>query len=380
ERLLRRFDAPIQDLRAEVRRILASGRAPVADGSALAALLPAEILDGAGVRTALLLPLRFEGRAIGLISLDQPFVDRGFSDLQVRQATTVAFMSAGAIQQAKTIQEERHMARTLAESFLSTTPERRDVELASRYEPASEVAQIGGDYYDFIELDRHHLGIIIGDVCGKGLTAAIYTGKAKDMLYAYARENFEHSREVGEAPSPLWVITRLNRALYSQMSEDCMFITMFFGILDTRTGAFTFTNAAHPPPILKQPVSGHLLELAPGGCIRVDDAAPEEPEISVDDDRPVNGMVGAFEGMTFTEHSVELEPQAILTLFTDGVTEARVGSVMLQSEGVRDVVETHYAKSAEAVADAIYARASEFAHGRLRDDVAIVVLKFNPKA
>jgi len=380
ERLLRRFDAPFQDLRPEVRRILASGRAMVADGGALAVLLPAEILDGSGVRTALLLPLRFEGRAIGLISLDQPFVDRSFSDLQVRQATTVAFMSAGAIQQAKTIQEERHMARTLAESFLSTTPNRLDVELASRYEPASEVAQIGGDYYDFIELDRHHLGIVIGDVCGKGLTAAIYTGKAKDMLYAYARENFEHARESGESPSPLWVITRLNRALYSQMSEDCMFITMFFGILDTRTGAFNFTNAAHPPPILKQPQSNELLELAPGGCVRVDEDSPPDLDPMVGDDRPVNGMVGAFEGMTFTEHSITLEPHAVLSLFTDGVTEARVGSVMLQSEGVRDVVEMHFAKSADAIADAIYARASEFAQGRLRDDVAIVVLKFNPKA
>lgn len=378
ERLLRRIEASFQELQPEARCILESGRATVADGDALVALLPDELLEQAGVRSVLLVPLRFEGRAIGLISLDQPHVERGFSDLQIRQTTTVAFMSAGAIQQARTIQEERHMARTLAESFLSKTPVRGDVQLASYYEPASEVAQIGGDYYDFIELDRYRLGIVIGDVCGKGLTAAIYTGKAKDMLYAYARENFEIAQEAGESPSTEWVITRLNRALYTQMSEDCMFITMMYGVLDTRTGAFTYTNAAHPPPILHQPESGLLVELAPGGAVQVYPELAEEDELDTTDDRPVNGMVGAFESMTFTEHTLVLEPDSVLTMFTDGVTEARSGGVMLQSEGVRDVVREHASASADQIAGAIYARASEFSQGRLRDDVAIIVVKLTP--
>jgi serine phosphatase RsbU (regulator of sigma subunit)/CheY-like chemotaxis protein len=378
ERLLRRIEASFQELRPEVRRILESGRATVATGDALISLLPDELLEQAGVRSVLLVPLRFEGRAIGLISLDQPHIERGFSELQVRQATTVAFMSAGAIQQARTIQEERHMARTLAESFLSTTPVRTDVQLASYYEPASEVAQIGGDYYDFIELDRHHLGIVIGDVCGKGLTAAIYTGKAKDMLYAYARENFEVALEAGQSPSTQWVITRLNRALYTQMSEDCMFITMMYGVLDTRTGAFTYTNAAHPPPILYQPESARLVELAPGGAVQVYPELDGDGTAEPSDDRPVNGMVGAFENMTFTEHTIALEPSSVLTMFTDGVTEARSGGVMLQSEGVRDVVREHYGERADRIANAIYSRASEFAQGRLRDDVAIIVVKLAP--
>lgn len=378
ERLLRRIEASFGELRPEVRRILASGRATVATGEALVSLLPDELLEQAGVRSVLLVPLRFEGRAIGLISLDQPYVERGFSDLQVRQATTVAFMSAGAIQQARTIQEERHMARTLAESFLSKTPQRTDVQLASYYEPASEVAQIGGDYYDFIELDRHHLGIVIGDVCGKGLTAAIYTGKAKDMLYAYARENFEHAVESGQNPSTQWVITRLNRALYTQMSEDCMFITMMYGVLDTRTGGFTYTNAAHPPPILYQPESGQLLELTPGGVQQVYPEPEDGGAAEAADDRPVNGMVGAFETMTFTEHAVQLQPGSVVTMFTDGVTEARSGGVMLQSEGVREVVREHAGERADQIAGAIYTRASEFAQGRLRDDVAIIVVKLAP--
>jgi len=71
--------------------------------------------------------------------------------------------------------------------------------------------------------------VVMGDVCGKVGTAAVFTAMAKYMLRAYAVEH----------PSPASVITRLNLPLYSQMSEDCMFITLVYGVLDTQTGEFT---------------------------------------------------------------------------------------------------------------------------------------------
>ena len=74
-------------------------------------------------------------------------------------------------------------------------------------------------------------------------------------------------------------------------------------------------------------------------------------------------------------NTIALEPGAVVTMFTDGVTEARSGGVMLQSEGVRDVVREHASERADEIASAIYSRASEFAEGRLRDDVAIIVVK-----
>lgn len=236
----------------------------------------------------------------------------------------------------------RHMVRTLAESFLSKTPQHPDLDLASSFEFAAEVAQVGGDYFDFIELEGDRLGIVIGDVCGKGVPAAIYTGKAKDMLYAYARLD----------PSPRWVMEKLNHALYSQMSEECMFITMIYGVIDPKAGTFTYTNAAHPPAVLVHP-DGRVEELAPDG----------------------NGLVGAMPNMEFSEATVPFERNAVLTMFTDGVTEARVGVEMFGQEGAREVVREHAGEKAEDVAYSLFQAARDYARGHLRDDVAIVVVK-----
>jgi phosphoserine phosphatase RsbU/P len=286
-------------------------------------------------------PLRSRNRLIGAIRLDR-HSERPFAGEELELLRLFAERAGVLVDNARLYDQERHLARTLAESFLSKTPARDDIEVASYYQPAAEVALIGGDYFDFLEIDEHRMGVVIGDVCGKGLAAAIYTAKAKDMLYAYAREN----------PSPQWVITRLNHALHSQMSEECMFITMIYGILDSRTGTFTYTNAAHPPPILYHPRSGELIELKTTG-----------------------GMVGALEDMEFTQNSVQLEPGSVLAMFTDGVTEARTDNTMLESEGVQEVVRAHASGSAEEIASAIFNRALQFASGVLKDDVAIVVIR-----
>jgi serine phosphatase RsbU (regulator of sigma subunit) len=176
---------------------------------------------------------------------------------------------------------------------------------------------------------------------------------AKYMLRAYALED----------PSPQSVLTRLNRALYSEMSDECMFITMFYGIVDTAAGTLTYTNAGHPPPLLYRGASGEMTEL------RSVPPPDHDPQI------PTDGMVGAINDMRFTESVVPLEPGSVLALFTDGVTEARTEVKMFESEGVQDVIREHAGESAEQIVAAIYDRAVEFASGVLRDDVAIVVAK-----
>jgi serine phosphatase RsbU (regulator of sigma subunit)/DNA-binding response OmpR family regulator len=341
-RRLAPLEIPLDEVFPPLRRILDSGRANVVPNVPHSGVFPESLVEHWEISTALLLPLQTGGRIIGLAALAEPAEQHQFSDDQIRQAQTIAYMAAVAIHQAQTIQEERDTLRTLVESFLTRPPVRDDISLASCYEPAVEVAQIGGDYYDFIELGEDRLGLVIGDVCGKGRAAAIYIAMAKYMLRAYAVEN----------PSPQHVMTRLNQALYNQMSEECMFITMVYGVLELKTSTFTYTNAAHPPPILFHRESKELQELMPTG-----------------------GMVGAIEEMEFGENTVSLEPGSVLALFTDGVTEARSGTEMLDSAGVQEVVRQHAEESADGIADAILDRAREFASGMLRDDVAIVVAK-----
>lgn len=353
QRQLRRADLPLDAAPPTVDDLLETGRTEIARRELLTTLMPSALVEALDLRAALLLPLRFEGRVLGLIAVDEPGVEREFSERQRRQARVAADISSAAIQQARTIQEERVTLQTLAESFLTRPPRLPDLDLADRYEPASLVAQVGGDYYDFIDLGDDRLGIVIGDVCGKERAAAIYVAMAKYMLRAYTLQD----------PSPREVLAKLNRALYHEMSEECMFITMFYGIVDRRDGTFTFTNAGHPAPLLFQPSSGEVLELR--------SAAVSDPGVTT----PTDGMVGAIAEMSFTEAQVRMEPGSVIALFTDGVTEARTDTQMLESEGVQEVIREHAGEPADQIAAAIYDRAVEFASGVLRDDVAIVVAK-----
>lgn len=350
QRLLRRFELPTD---ATPRALLEISRCERAGPELLEKLLPEDLRSELNACAALLLPLRLGGQLIGLIAVDEPGLDRGFSEREMEQARTTANIAAPAIQQARTIREERATLQTLAESFLTRPPRLPDLDLADRYEPASMVAQVGGDYYDFIDLGDERIGLVIGDVCGKERAAAIYVAMAKYMLRAYALQD----------PAPREVLTKLNRSLYNEMSEDCMFITMFYCIVDRRSGLVTYTNAGHPAPLLYRPSTGQVEELK----------SPALNDASVR--RPTDGMVGAIPDMEFTQSEVMMEPGSILALFTDGVTEARSDVEMLESEGVQQVIREHAGETAAQIVTGIYDRALEFAAGVLRDDVAIVVAK-----
>jgi phosphoserine phosphatase RsbU/P len=170
----------------------------------------------------------------------------------------------------------------------------------------------------------------------------VYTAMAKYMLRAYAMEDC----------SPAEVVSRLNRALHNQMSDECMFITLVYGVLHLESGEFVYTNAAHPPPLLYRPDEDRFDELTTTG-----------------------GMVGAVQEMDYREEKVRIERGDILALFTDGVTEARTSDDMLESEGVQEVMRGMGGATARQVADAIYNRAVDFSSNQLKDDLAIVVIK-----
>jgi GAF domain-containing protein/CheY-like chemotaxis protein len=342
ERVLLRQSFDLEEAGPALRRILAMGAPTAVEDAQAEGVLPPEIAGRWKVRSPLIVPLHYQGQLTGLVGLDEPGVARPYTEDQLRMARSLAYHATVAIETAKTFEAQVDIARTLQESFLSRETNVPHFDVRSRYEPASAVAQIGGDYFDFIEVDRERLGIVMGDVCGKGLAAAVYTAMAKYILRAYAVED----------PSPASVVTRLNRALHNQMSDECMFITLVYGVLHLETGEFVYTNAAHPPPLLYHPAEDSFDELITTG-----------------------GMVGAVREMEYSERTVTLRREDVLALFTDGVTEARTSEQMLESEGVQEVMRQHGRASAQEVADAIYNRAVDFSSNQLKDDLAIVVIK-----
>lgn len=163
----------------------------------------------------------------------------------------------------------------------------KEFDLAAMMQPAKEM---GGDFYDFYFIDERHLALTVADVSDKGVPAALFMVIAKTLL----KESllFAGADKLGQ------VFEETNNALMN-VNEENMFVTVFTGILDTKTGEFVYANAGHNPPVLKT-----------GGKCRFLDKA----------DSPILGMA---EGLDFPTKTLTLSPGDSILLYTDGVTEAR---------------------------------------------------------
>ena len=147
---------------------------------------------------------------------------------------------------------------------------------------------VGGDFYDFFRIDNDRIGFTIADVSGKGVPAAIFMAVARTLIRATGIRGV----------SPAECMTYIN-ALLSQESVNYMFVTVFYGIYNIRTGEVTYSNAGHNPPYLMKA-----------------DGTVEELPLSKDI------VAGAIDDYEFTEDTLQLEKGDTLLLFTDGVTEA----------------------------------------------------------
>ena len=191
--------------------------------------------------------------------------------------------------EASRIETELSMATRIQASMLPNIfpafPERPEFEIYASMDPAKEV---GGDFYDFFFVDENHLCLIIADVSGKGVPAALFMMASKIILQSSA----------GPGLSPAEILTRTNEAIRANNQEE-MFVTVWLGILELSTGRLTAANAGHEKPILK----------SPGG----------EFEALMDKHGIV---VGVMDGIRYREYEVQLLPGAKLFLYTDGVPEA----------------------------------------------------------
>lgn len=237
---------------------------------------------------------------------------------------------------------ERLVAQTLAQSFLGRVPVMPGLDIAALYQPASLLDGVGGDYYDFISLDERRFAIVLGDVSGKGLAAAVYTGMVKYMLHAFAFLDGE----------PCTVARRLNEALYREMRDASMFVSLVYAVLDTQQDRLTWVNGGHPPPVLYDASRDSISRLSVTG-----------------------GLLGASRHFEFTQGTVHFPPGSQLVLFTDGVSEAAGRVDPLSDGGVGAALSLRPGQTADQYTRAIFDHVCEVAGDRLRDDVAIVVVR-----
>lgn len=277
-----------------------------------------------------------DGRVRGFVALVHDLTERRLAEQRRAQAEAEQHR----LQQALT--EERRIATTLARQTLGVPPVIPGLQFSCCYEPADAQARTGGDYYDFIALDHGRVGVVIGDVCGQGLPAALHAISARNMLRAYARE----------ADDPAEVLRRLNRALFHEMTEETPFVTLAYLTLDPEAGVMRYAIAGHPPPLLYDPVRQTYERLLVTG-----------------------GILGALPEMAFHTETAAFPPGAVLALFTDGVTEAGGPSDPHSDGGVAALLAACGSGDAGAIAEAIRDHVHAQSRGARHDDVAIVVLR-----
>jgi sigma-B regulation protein RsbU (phosphoserine phosphatase) len=234
------------------------------------------------------------------------------------------------------------IAQTLQQSLLPPSlPMIEGVELASRFRPAGDGDELGGDFFDIFQTARDDWGLVLGDVCGKGAPAAALTALVRYTVRATAMRVRKPSAVLGVA----------NEAINRQHPET--FCTAVYGRLrrTPRGLRCTFASGGHPLPILRR-ATGEIVQ-----------------------DGPYGRLLGPFEDADLRDFHLDLRIGDTLVLVTDGVTEARRPKGDEFGEGgVHRVLAGAEGMSAAAIADAIETAALEHAGGVLKDDLAILVL------
>lgn len=266
-----------------------------------------------------------------------------------RMSRELKAATAQAIEQEK-IKKELQVAHQIQQMLLpKCTPEIGGWSFASLYRAAKEV---GGDYYDFIRLDRDRLAVALADVCGKGVPAALLMSVARSMLRSIAAS--QHS--------PVQVARELNRLIHQDLRAG-LFITLFYAVIDVTKRTLTYTSAGHNPGLLLRTGAkqAELLALDPP-CL----------PLGLDRDKIFDRLA--------QEKKIALKPDDIVVLYTDGVTEAMNAQ---RDEFGEDGLQASLRRlgrpgDAQAVIRGLDEDLNRFCGGvPQNDDIAAVVIKVN---
>jgi anti-sigma regulatory factor (Ser/Thr protein kinase)/putative methionine-R-sulfoxide reductase with GAF domain len=300
------------------------------------------ILREKGIRSLLGVPLIVDGKSVGVLHVGS-LTPREFTNDHAALLQVVAARAAPAIERARlyeALDREHRGAVALQRSLLpESVPDIVGVDIAARYLPARD--EIGGDWYDVIDLPGGIVGLAIGDVAGHGVRAAALMGQLRTALRAYALDGY----------SPGETLKHLDRLLHTVRGEGMA--TAAYAVLDPTTGAVRLASAGHPPGVIV-PVAGEA---------RILDTRPAPP-------------LGTLPFGTYYETEEKLDPGDALMLYTDGLVERRREPLTTGIERLR--LHAGGIGSADSVAQRVVDRLVP--HGGADDDVALVVVRNLPIA
>lgn len=307
-----------------------------------------------GVRSVLAVPLGVGANVFGIIYADSPLSDNRFSEDHLKVLTTLASVAAIRVENARLTEEqmererlerEQQVASEIQQRFLpAAAPQIEGYELQGISFPCYE---IGGDYYDFIQREDGKLVIALGDVSGKGTAAALLMSSLHAAVHAQA-DNHD---------SIVKTISAVNRYLVESIPPN-RFVTLFYAVLDSKTGSLTFLNAGHNPPLIVH-AGGTMEQLASGGL-----------------------PLGIMSDAEFREGGTQLRHGDVLVIYSDGVSEAvNPSGEEFGPTRLYEVVARNLDASAGGIRDRIESALTKFCQGTpAADDITLVIVKRNAEA
>lgn len=243
----------------------------------------------------------------------------------------------------RTVEGELRAARKIQASLLPRVfppfPDRSEFALYATNEPATFIA---GDFFDFFFIEPDKLAFVIADVSGHGIPAALFMAVSRTAIRTVAVSG----------QSPREIIDHINKVL-SADNDDMMFVTLFYGHYDIKTGDLTYVNAGHNPPYVVRK-DGHCEKL------------------------PATGpLVATIENVSYGERTIHMGAGDLLVTFTDGVTEAHSSrdNVLYGEERLERLIQRINEKSVEEICDMIRHDTDHFAHHERQDDATLLVLR-----
>ena len=287
---------------------VAQTRQPVVIGDVRSSTVINPVLHAHGVQSLLGVPIVDGGELLGVLHVGYSH-PHDFGDAETRLLTEYAVALSDVLKH-PFIDSAHAAALTLQRSLLpSALSEPEGLALAARYVPAE--GGLGGDWYDVFELPGGRLGVVMGDVVGHGLEAAIVMGRLRSALRAYALDHED----------PAEVLHRLDRKI-CHFEPDAL-ATVLFGVSSHPYEEWRFSSAGHYPPLVAAPGrAAEVVDLAPDRLLGLDASAPRRTT------------------------TVTVPPDGLLCLFTDGLVERRPG----YDDGVVDIIDSNIARLAQALA------------------------------
>jgi sigma-B regulation protein RsbU (phosphoserine phosphatase) len=252
------------------------------------------------------------------------------------------------------LQSELEIAREVQNQlFPKTFPVSPTLRLAATCRPARLVS---GDYYDYLNLEDQKLALAIGDVAGKGISAALLMATLQSTMRAHLRAGRELAVAAGNGsaavqPSTAQLVGRLNQQLFAFTSPE-KYATFYFAIYDEPSGVLTYTNAGHLPPILVRDGTASKLEVT-------------------------GTVVGAFAFAQYEESTVRLQPGDLLVCYTDGVTEPENEfGEMFGEDRLTELVLTHASRDSEEIIAAVLESVHTWTGSpELQDDMTLLLAR-----